>query len=271
LRILYLGASGFLGRLLVPHLRLEHEVLTASRTGVGTTLQIDVTDPASIDRALQNEVDLVIHGAGLVDVVACERDAELAQLVNVEGSANVARRSEARVLFFSSDYVFDHEGECDEDTSPNPPNVYGATKRAGEEEVLNVNDGNLVVRLPFLYGVAPGASRFVDRFRGDNIEIPHPMSFSPLYAIDVAKRLTDLLECQGIIHFPGGTALTRLEFFRQAAASLNVTPRFDEVDPMTLWPRRPASSVFVSKRLPFTGRDVESGLLGLEASLAADR
>jgi dTDP-4-dehydrorhamnose reductase len=247
----------------VPVLRLEHDVIAASSSGDDGFVRVDITDPLSVQKAMSQQWDLVIHGAGLVDVGACECNPDLAWRVNVQGAENVVRNSTARVLYFSTDYVFDSERACDEETTPDPPNVYGETKLAAEERVLEASPQNLVVRLPFLYGFGPAATKFVERFDVDLLEVPEPMIFAPLYAPDVAIYLERLLQFDGLVHFRGGTTLSRLEFFRMAAEVLQSSCTLTTVDPMSVWPRRPASSEFVSSRMNFTGRDVQDGLAAL--------
>lgn len=270
MKILFLGGSGFLGRLVVPLLAESHEVVATSTAGGSKLVPLDIRDERAVGALLDGDWDLVIHAAALVDLDACERAPELAESVNVNGAENVSRHASCRVLFVSTDYVFGDQGSCDEETPPSPLSVYGETKLRAESAVLAAAPDNVVVRLPFLYGFTGGATKFMDRFAVDEMKVMDPVTFTPLYAPDFASAIDRLVQLSGIVHFPGGTTLTRLQFFRLATQVLNLSTMLTPVHIESVEPRRPSDMTFTGKRLAFRARTALEGLSDLRGSLAAN-
>ncbi len=117
----------------------------------------DITDPAQVEAAFQtHRPELVINAAAYTAVDHAESASDLAHAVNATGAGNVARGAEgvrARVIHVSTDYVFD--GTSREpylpESPPNPINVYGASKLAGEQEVQLSSSRSLIIRSSWLY------------------------------------------------------------------------------------------------------------------------
>jgi dTDP-4-dehydrorhamnose reductase len=125
------------------------------------TAALDVTQSNMTHAVLERErPDVVFHAAAYTHVDAAERDPARAEMVNGLGTAHVAaaaQRLGARLVALSTDYVFDGESGrpyLPEDT-PNPLNVYGRSKLAGEREALRHSDGAaLVVRTAWVYSAS---------------------------------------------------------------------------------------------------------------------
>ena len=95
--------------------------------------------PSAVHEAARG-VDVIVHLAALTDVDGCERDPKAADAVNSLGTRNVADAAEetgARVIYVSTNYVFDgtKAEEYTEEDRPAPLNAYGRSKLAGEAEV----------------------------------------------------------------------------------------------------------------------------------------
>ena len=151
-RILVTGCKGQLGTELVIALKKKHEV-------IGTDLpEVDITDSAGVRSFVQQaNPDIVIHAAAYTDVEGCESNRDLAIAVNSDGTENVAiacREIGARMIYYSTDYVFDGlKGSAYVETDmPNPATVYGQSKLAGEKAVANVMDNFAIMRIAWLYG-----------------------------------------------------------------------------------------------------------------------
>lgn len=273
MRLLVIGASGFLGGFLTAALRHRHDVVGTSRDGsTAGTLALDLMDEVAVRSVLARHWDLIVHAAGVIDAKACERDPSRAYQVNVEGTRLIARFARARVVFFSTDYVFDGDREhYDEDDEPRPLNVYGSTKLAGEQALLKQDSTHIVVRLPFLYGTSPTRDAFLARFAVEQVTVPHPARCNPVYLPDLADALLPLSEERGgIIHFGGATETTRLGFYRLATVHLGMPVSLDPVpaDRMPDGVVRPAASVLRSRRTTMRGRSIEAGLASLARQLA---
>jgi dTDP-4-dehydrorhamnose reductase len=147
-KVLVTGAAGMLGRELVAALA-DHEVLGLDHTG------LDVADRAAVVGAVTAFApDTVVHCAAWTAVDACESDPDRALLVNALGTRHVvegARRAGARVVYLSTDYVFDGTklGAYDEWDTPAPQSVYGRSKLGGEREL---DPGSTIVRTSWVFG-----------------------------------------------------------------------------------------------------------------------
>ena len=154
MKIVVTGAAGQLGTELVEAFRaVGHDV-------VGTThASLDIADADAVERFIVDAApDWIIHGAAWTAVDACESDPERAFAVNGGGATNIvaaAGRVGARVLYVSTDYVFDGEKASAyvESDEPNPQSVYGASKLAGERAM---RPEDLIVRIS--WRPAPAAS-----------------------------------------------------------------------------------------------------------------
>ena len=150
-KLLITGASGQLGTDLVLSARNSgHEVIAASHN------DLDITDKSLVGRVVgEAKFDAIIHAAAWTAVDACESDPQKAMAVNRDGTANIvsaARESGARVIYISTDYVFDGMKLTPyiESDLPNPQSVYGVSKLAGEQQLDLTTDQ--IVRISWVCG-----------------------------------------------------------------------------------------------------------------------
>ena len=150
-KLLITGASGQLGTdLVLSAQKSGHEIIATSHS------DLDITDKSQVDRVVGDaNVDAIIHAAAWTAVDACESDPQKAMAVNRDGTANIvaaARESGARVIYISTDYVFDGTKPTPyiESDLPNPQSVYGASKLAGEQQLDLMTDQ--IVRISWVCG-----------------------------------------------------------------------------------------------------------------------
>ncbi|PAW82227.1 MAG: hypothetical protein B9S31_01005, partial [Spartobacteria bacterium Tous-C9RFEB] len=158
--ILILGAGGRLAGSLAECWRAHHKVTALKRP------EVDVADPIALERLLDSlDFDILVNGTGLTNVDRCEQDREEARVVNTVAPGVMARCAEARgarLIHFSTDYVFDGaqlEPYTESDVA-HPCGWYGATKLDGENEVLAAGRLGMVVRVSWVFG--PAKPSFVD-------------------------------------------------------------------------------------------------------------
>ncbi|GHG51833.1 dTDP-4-dehydrorhamnose reductase [Streptomyces griseocarneus] len=191
------GADGMLGRELTARLALQGIAVTALGRAA-----LDVTDPASARAAVaRHRPAVVVNCAAWTAVDAAESHPAQAMEVNGAGPAHLAhacRRSGARLLQLSTDYVF--AGLADrpyrEDDPPGPRTVYGMTKLAGERAVLGIlPETGYVVRTAWLYGA--GGRNFVSTMirlaaGRDTVPVVDDQHGQPTWTADLADRLVAL-------------------------------------------------------------------------------
>lgn len=158
--ILVTGATGLLGGFLCAELRargVRFAACSGPTRGRAEDLHpVDITDPASVAKVFGDvRPDAVIHAA-VFNAADCGRDPARAALVNVTGSANIAKACGeigARLVHVSTDQVFDGEAAPYDERAPrSPTSVYGRTKADAEDAALARSQDAVVARMPLLFG-----------------------------------------------------------------------------------------------------------------------
>ena len=231
MRILLTGASGQLGREMQRALAGE-DVIPANRP------DYELTDPALSAKIAATHPDLVIHAAGFSDVDGCEQDPETAFQVNAQATSRVAEgavRAGARLVYISTDYVFDgKKGEPYTEGDPvGPLNVYGCSKLMGEQEALKTCPRAIIVRTSWLYGVH--GKNFVKTILSlavtqPEVRVVEDQRGSPTYARHLAQVVAGLIrsDVTGVIHAGGEGECSRYEFakaiLQEAGLGCRVVP-----------------------------------------------
>ncbi len=200
-RIVVTGAGGQVGRALQPLLP-EASFLTHDA--------LDVADDAEVASALA-DARIVVHLAAMTNVDGCESDPERARAINARGTRHVAaaaRKSGARVIYISTDYVFDglKDEEYEVDDEPNPINEYGRGKREGEKSVAS-DPGNLIVRTSSVFGNGKNFVRTIIAAAraGRDLRVVDDQISRPTAADDVARAIAHLMNgsAHGVVHVAG--------------------------------------------------------------------
>jgi dTDP-4-dehydrorhamnose reductase len=205
MRLLVLGADGQLGSDVVRLLSPTVEVTAR------TADELDVTDRTRLQQVVKaSRPDVVINCAAYTAVDRAETEQDAAYRVNVLGARNVAQAARsvgARVVYFSTDYVFDGTATepYDEDAPTAPLSVYGRTKLQGEQATREANPDHLVLRLAWLYGRSGhNFVRTVLRLARakDELRIVDDQVGSPTFTEDVVHQLWTAIEdhCTGTYH-----------------------------------------------------------------------
>ena len=152
-RIVLLGANGQLGHELAGRLSDLGELQTFGRSGLDLTNAEQIRD---IIRTIKPQ--LIVNAAAYTAVDQAEQEFEVARLVNSQAPrilAEEAKRCNALLVHYSTDYVFDGQGNkpWTEDQPAAPLNVYGETKRAGELAIAAVGCAYLIFRTSWVYGL----------------------------------------------------------------------------------------------------------------------
>jgi dTDP-4-dehydrorhamnose reductase len=233
MRVLVTGAGGQLGLELAEILPDRgHEVAALARR------ELDIVDPASVERALEEHApQLVVNAAAYTNVDGCESETDLAYSVNALGPRNLAQACEERgceLLHVSTNYVFDGEGERPYEPfeTPRPISAYGRTKLAGEELVMRLMSRWYVVRSAGVYGRGHNFVRTMLRVADQRnlLKVKEDEFISPTYARDLAEGISDLIEDKryGLYHLTNAGSCSwyefALEIFRLAGVEVEVVP-----------------------------------------------
>ncbi|MDH5542123.1 MAG: dTDP-4-dehydrorhamnose reductase [Nitrospinota bacterium] len=215
----------------------------------------DLSRADEIEKGLQDigGEDLIIHSAAMTDVDGCEKDIESARKINVlstQSIAEMAKKKGARLVFISSDYVFDGKKEAPylEGDAPNPLNVYGRTKLEGERVTAQLDD-SLIVRTSWLYGNT--GKNFVKTMlalgeKGGPLKVVDDQVGAPTYYPDLAEAILKMVEKEvtGTVHISNSGSCSWYEFakaiFEEKGMDVKVLPV-----PSSEFPRpakRPANS-----------------------------
>lgn len=230
MKVLVTGAKGQLGSDVIMEMeRRQHTVI-----GVGSK-EMDITDAEKVASVLREcRSDAVIHCAAWTAVDQaedCETDAYRVNAAGTENLAKVCKELGCKMMYISTDYVFDGEGEepwSPEDNTSAPLNVYGKTKLAGEQAVRSLLERYFIVRIAWVFG-KNGANFVKTMLRvGENHEkltVVDDQIGTPTYTRDLARLLGDMIETEryGCYHATNeGGYISWYEFakeiFRQAAA-----------------------------------------------------
>lgn len=230
-KVLVTGAKGQVGSELIKLVPTDFTVI-----GLGSA-ELDITDQQQVNEAIAlHQPDLVINAAAYTAVDKAESDINNAYAVNEQAVAWLAQatvNNNIPLFHISTDYVFDGKLECPykETALPNPQNIYGASKFAGEKTLAEKNEKHIILRASWVFGAE--GSNFVKTMlrlakRGDELSVVADQYGCPISAVSIASVLWQLaIKYQqdknlpwGIYHFSNSPACTwyefALEIFKQA-------------------------------------------------------
>ena len=219
MKILVTGVGGQLGH------DVMNELIGRGHTGVGSDIApeysgvadgsavttaeyvpMDITDAAQVSEVITKvSPDVVIHCAAWTAVDAAEDDDKKAKVkaINADGTqniANVCKQLDCKMVYISTDYVFDGQGETpwEPDCKDYKPlNVYGETKLAGELAVSNTLDKYFIVRIAWVFG--KNGKNFIKTMLNvakthSTLKVVNDQIGTPTYTFDLARLLVDMIE-----------------------------------------------------------------------------
>ena len=241
MKVLVTGVKGQLGYDVV------NELEKRGHTAIGTDVEeMDITDAEKVREVLDAEKpDAVIHCAAYTAVDAAEDNVELCRKINAEGTENIAKACKelgCKLLYVSTDYVFNGEGErpWEPDDEREPLNVYGQTKYEGELAVEKYVEKFFIVRIAWVFGI--NGKNFIKTMLRlgedhDELTVVADQIGSPTYTYDLARLLVDMIgsEKYGRYHATNEGLCSwydfAVEIFRQAGMDVRVRPVTSEEYP----------------------------------------
>lgn len=206
-------------------------------------IQLDITDSAAVAETIRRIApDAVVHCAAWTAVDMAEDDdkVEKVRSINAGGTQNIAdvcKELECKMVYISTDYVFDGQGE--KPWQPDckdykPLNIYGQTKLEGELAVSQTVEKYFIVRIAWVFGL--NGKNFIKTMLGlsqkyESLRVVCDQIGTPTYTLDLSRLLVDMIETEkyGYYHATneGGYiswAEFAMEIFRQAGAKTEVVP-----------------------------------------------
>lgn len=255
MRVTIFGATGLLGKALIQQWS-EDEVI-----GFGSK-DVDIREVAQIRSVVGRTCpEWIVNAAAYTDVDGCESNRELAFAVNHRGAVNMAEVAKAfgsRLLFISTDYVFDGLSTVPYETDhPRAPrSVYGKSKAQAEEEISRLFPDACIVRTSWLFGV--GGKCFPDTIlklaaSRSEIDVVDDQRGSPTHAPDLARAIISLCHtgATGMVHATNSGDCTWFEFACEIVkgAGLNTVIRPTTSDKFVRPAERPKYSVLSPRSL----------------------
>lgn len=248
MRVLVIGGGGQLGSKILHQGRTDFDLHATYMTRPPPIEprrihRLDKTDRQGIQKLISTlSPDVVVDTAALHNVDYCESHKNEAQAINVMGTRNIAevcREIRAKMVFISTDYVFDGtKGNYTEDEPINPINYYGVSKVEGERAVQQSCDDYIVVRPSVIYGWVASSlpesssgkplnfAMWLTRKLKDNerISIVTDQYSSPTLSDDLAKAIIELCkrDAKGLYHVAGRMRLSRYEFALKLAERMSL-------------------------------------------------
>jgi dTDP-4-dehydrorhamnose reductase len=275
MKILLIGSNGFLGKKLWSHFgKFPHQIITPTHTA------LDICDKSEVNHVFEKtSPELTILAAAFTNVDGCERDKESAYNVNVLGTKNIVeacRRHKTRLVFFSTDFVFDGlRGNYSEEDEPNPLSYYGKTKRMAEEAIEASGLDFIIERVSVLYGYNDYNDKLTfekwvkkSLEEGKQINVVSDQYSCPTLIDDIAHATQVLTEKEesGIFHVVGSECISRYDFAREIAYAFSldktlITPISTEMlSQIAPRPRNSCLSTEKIKKHGITVSDTKTGL-----------
>ncbi len=255
MRVTLFGASGLLGQDLVQELQTEQLTALSSKDA-------DLRDRARVREVIRDSrPDWVVLCAAYTDVDGCESNRDLAFAVNCDGAVNVAkaaREAGSRLMFLSTDYVFDGSKGSPYQTTDarKPTSVYGESKACAEERLIEILPDVCIVRTSWLFGHGgkcfPATILKLASTRPE-ISVVNDQRGSPTFTHDLASVLVQLCRASArrIVHVTNVGDCTWYEFateiVRESGMPAVVKPVTTAEFPRPA--RRPAYSVLSADSL----------------------
>ena len=221
MRVFVTGVGGQLGHDVVNELdRRAHEAIGSdiqavysgvndgSAVAAAPYVQMDITDEAAVRRTVEElKPDVIIHCAAWTNVDGAEapENREKVHQINAVGTENIARAAkavDAKMVYISTDYVFDGQGTRPwepDDKCYAPLNVYGRSKLDGELAVSRILEKYFIVRIAWVFGL--NGKNFIKTMINvgkthDTVRVVNDQIGTPTYTLDLARLLVDMVETE---------------------------------------------------------------------------
>ncbi|MHA1439872.1 MAG: dTDP-4-dehydrorhamnose reductase [Promethearchaeota archaeon] len=263
MKVLILGANGQLGSEFKTFLKNKAEIFALNHN------ELNVLDFKKLVNTFKEiSPDVVINCAAYTKVDQVEEEENLAYQVNAVGAKNVSFASfkvKAKVVYFSTDYVFDGAKELPyrEFDKPNPLSIYGKSKLFGEEFTKQFNPNHLILRISWLYGI--NGSNFVKSIaklaKGKGkLKVVNDQIGTPTYTLDVVKQTWQLIQNDsvGLYHCSNTGQTNWFEFAKKIVGQFNLNAKVLSIktNEFPALAKRPSFSVLENYLLKIENKNI---------------
>jgi len=283
-KLIFLIGKGFLGTKIVSVFKEKGIKVVTAGLEDEVKYFLDITDEKSMIFLFKDlNPDVVLLPAGITNVDLCETNRKKANQVNVDGTRNVVdacRAFNSKLLFFSTDYVFDgKKGNYTEKEKVHPINFYGETKAQGEKMVQDLPD-YLIARVSALYGFnsKQDKSTFV-RYAIEELQNSKQVLVSnnincPTLIDDIAEALYLMLKknFSGLFNVSGSEACSKKELLLKTCKVFDLDPSLiKQAESISGWKaKRPFNTSLDITKIQLQGikmSSVEEGLIKMKKDL----
>ena len=230
-----IGASGFIGSHLINKYKSKYPdcIGTTFSSDKKNLLKFDLKNPdiKSLDLERTGHKAVIITSFK-ANIPYCENEPNKAYKVNVEGMLQLIKnlsQTSLKIIFLSSEYVFDgNEGKYSDNHPKDPGTAYGKHKKIIEDEIKNLTDNFLVLRLSKMYGLTRGDKTILDEAANllnqkKEILAASDQYFNPTFIDDLVKAIIDIQEknLRGYINVCAPETWSRFEMWTQLAQIMN--------------------------------------------------
>ena len=259
-----IGGTGLLGKALVREWSGDEVLALGSR-------DVDIRQAGHVQEVVgEKRPQWIVLGAAYTDVDGCESNPQRAFEVNRDGAANVAEAAKtfgAKLLFLSSDYVFDGKNTSPYETGDprNPQSVYGRSKAEAEVRLLEILPQVCIARTSWLFGT--GGKCFPDTIlklaaTRPALDVVNDQRGCPTYCVDLARAIMELCrkDASGVVHVTNSGECTWFEFAREIVKGGGLATEVKPVSSqqMARPAPRPAYSVLAATSLRRYGIEMPS-------------
>ena len=228
MKILIIGASGLVGGNCLRYLSSQnHQCIGTYFTYTAKdTVYYDTLNPENPENFDLNKFspEVILHCGALTFVDYCEQHEEESERLTVQSTRNVielARKFSSKLIFISTDYIFDGKnGPYDELSPANPISIYGRHKWEAEELIKKSNIQHLILRITNVYGDEERGKNFAARIveqaangQHSTLKLPVDQYATPINAYDIARAISLLLndDKQGIYNIASTDYMNRVQ------------------------------------------------------------
>ncbi|MBU2574400.1 MAG: SDR family oxidoreductase [Elusimicrobia bacterium] len=239
MKILVIGACGQIGKAVAAAAGAHgHRVFGADLKSAGARFALDLADIGSAVKVMETvKPELTVLCSAMTYVDGCEKTPDLARKINAEAPGSLAAlclNSGSRLVYFSTEYVFDGKNGPYSETDPvNPLSVYGRTKFEGEMRVLGGMKDALSIRTTVVYSFDRAGNNFImqlmDNYsRGVEMKVPLDQYSNPTHAPELADFILELAQAgkSGVYNVAGADRLNRYEFALKACEAFGFKKDF---------------------------------------------